>query len=572
MGGALVTVLAWATAPASAAQVATKTVRFRGASVTVPASWPVHDLTAQPGLCVRFDRPAVYLGRPSGQQRCPATALGRPQAVLIEPWGGRAVILRRASDTIAGGGPEARSAGGRAHPAAATFTGQGFDACSAPSSFTMSRWQASPYRGIGVYIGGTNMACSQPNLTPSWVSSQTAAGWHFILTYVGLQAPGNSCGCAGISPGQAAGQGQAAADDAVSRATALGLGPGNPIYFDMEAYSRTSANTSAVMNFLAAWTQRLHADGYTSGVYSSSGSGVSDLVARYGGAYPEPDDIWFAEWNGSRSTTSSYISGADWSAHQRLHQYQGDHNESYGGATLNIDGDALDGATATAGGSPAIADGTFIQLSSTGQIFRMAGGAPLYVSDWSAVGGPQPTTPVSDQQFAILSPVPADGTFLSTASGSLYRVVGGTAFPITQPALFPNARPIEVDSWDLNNPDEPLAHLSSTPADGTVVRGYPSPTYWTFTQGQRHRTTRRPAVGVDDAGLAQFPMQACVVPKLRRMTLTQVRSTLAQTDCLLGEVIRRHKPRRGHSLHVLRQFPGPNAQRLALATVTVILA
>ena len=45
----------------------------------------------------------------------------------------------------------------------------------------------------------------------------------------------------------------------------MGIGPGSPIYFDMENYSRTATNSSAVLNFLAAWTTQLHAEGYASG-------------------------------------------------------------------------------------------------------------------------------------------------------------------------------------------------------------------------------------------------------------------------------------------------------------------
>lgn len=553
--------------PAAAA----RTLDYRGAAVTIPAGWPVYDLAAHPTTCVRFDRPAVYVGLPGAQQRCPATAAGRPLAILIEPRGKGAVILRGAAQTIPAGTRSPRFQTPRARSAATVFTGLGFDACSAPSADTMTRWQASPYRAIGVYIGGTNMACAQPNLTAPWVSVETAAGWHFILTYVGLQAPGNSCGCASINPRQAASQGRAAATDAVSHASSLGMGPGNAIYFDMEAYPRTQGNTAAVLSFLAAWTNRLHADGYKSGVYSSSGSGVSDLVDNYGSSYHEPDDIWFAEWNGGRSTTSSYIPPADWSAHQRLHQYEGAHNETYGGATLNIDGDALDGATATAGTSTLIPDGTFIQLESTGQFFRIAGDAPLYVKNWNAVGGPQPYTQVSPQEFAALSPVPVDGTFIETASGSLYRVAGGTPFPITQPSLFPGATPIEVDGWDLQNLDNPLAHLNEAPADETVVQSLPDGTYWVFVHGRRRHTTASPAVAVDSAGLAQFPMQPCLVPPLSHLTLAGVRSALAQTDCVLGRVVRLRKPRPGHSLHVVRQFPGPRASRPALTAVAVRL-
>jgi hypothetical protein len=252
--------------------------------------------------------------------------------------------------------PRARFAAAPAHAAAAApahaaaiYTGLGFDACSTPSPSQMVAWGASPYRALGVYIGGVNMACSQTNLTAAWVSVESAAGWHLIPTYVGLQAPTNSCGCAGIVPSQAATEGAAAAKDAVTQAQAVGIGQGNPIYDDMEGYQRNATNTSAVMTFLSAWTTALHAAGYQSGVYSSAGSGISDLAAANGTGYAEPDDIWIADWNGNQSTADPYVPVADWAAHQRLHQYGGAHNEKYGGVTINIDGDYLDGATAGAG-------------------------------------------------------------------------------------------------------------------------------------------------------------------------------------------------------------------------------
>jgi hypothetical protein len=552
-----------------------KSVEFRGTSVNVPAGWPVFDLRAHPQTCVRFDRPAVYLGRPGTDQRCPAVSLGRPRALLLEPQGHGAIVLSRAGETIPPAGrTAARLARAPARAAGATYTGAGFDACTAPSTGTMNRWLASPYRAIGVYIGGTNMGCSQPNLTATWVSQQTAAGWRFMPIYVGLQAPRNSCNCAGINPGQATGQGRAAASDAASRARALGLGPGNPIYLDMEAYDRSSTNTSAVLAFEAGWTNQLHAAGYQSGIYSSAASGITDLVDHYGTSYPEPDDLWFAEWNGSPSTTSSYIPSGAWAGHHRLHQYSGDHNEKFGGVTLDIDSDSLDGLTAGAGGAPAplIPDGTFIQLTSTGQIFRMAGGAPLYVNDPSSVGNPTSFTSVGVAKYNLLNPVPLDGTFLQTQSGFLYRVAGGFPFPIAQPSLYPGINPVQIDSWDVDNADNPLSHLSLSPADGTVVRGRPSGQAWIFSQGRRTRVPARSAVAVDDSALNQFPLAPCLVPRLGHLSLTQVRGLLSLTNCRLGRVARRHRPRPGHVLHVVRQFPGPNAQRKPLTPVSVTLA
>ncbi len=85
----------------------------------------------------------------------------------------------------------------------------------------MSAWAGSPYRAIGVYIGGLNRGCSQPNLTASWVAEQTAADWSLIPTYVGLQAPTSSCSsCAKLSTSTstATSQGTEAANDAVAQA------------------------------------------------------------------------------------------------------------------------------------------------------------------------------------------------------------------------------------------------------------------------------------------------------------------------------------------------------------------
>ncbi len=229
-----------------AAGAATRELHFDGRSIEVPRSWPVYRLAEHPGMCVRLDRRAVYLGSPSANQRCPAgDAVGRRRAVLIDPNAGARQTAAGASSS-----PQAAtSAGG------SVFTGLGFDACSAPSSKAMAAWASSPYRAIGVYIGGVNRACSQPNLTASWVGAQVAAGWHLIPTYVGLQAPSSSCGsCAKLTSAQASAQGAAAAVDAVNQAAAVAIGPGSPIYFDMESYSRTSSATAATLAFLQAWT------------------------------------------------------------------------------------------------------------------------------------------------------------------------------------------------------------------------------------------------------------------------------------------------------------------------------
>jgi hypothetical protein len=313
------------------AAAAARVVHFGGERVSAPSSWPVYRLAEHPHLCVRLDRRAVYLGTPSASQRCPAHAIGRRRAILFDPGAAARASVVHPTVSLA---------------AAGDYTGLGFDACTAPSSRAMSAWESSPYRAIGVYIGGLNRGCSQPNLTSGWVGEQVAAGWHLIPTYVGLQAPTSSCSsCAKLSAGSATSQGAAAAADAVEQARAVGIGPGSPIYFDMESYTPGSSASNATLTFLAAWTTALHTAGYESGVYSSSASGIADLAAKVGTSYAAPDDLWIANWNGQQSTDDPYVPAGAWSQHQRIHQYRGGHDESYGGVTINVDNNYVDGAT-----------------------------------------------------------------------------------------------------------------------------------------------------------------------------------------------------------------------------------
>jgi hypothetical protein len=225
----------------------------------------------------------------------------------------------------------------------ATFTGYGFDACSAPAVATMQAWTASPYRALGIYIGGANRACANANLTPTWLTSVGALGFSFLPLYVGLQAP---CvaqqSLALISAGSAQAQGVAAANDAAARATSLGMLAGTPIYFDMEGYATKNATcTQTVQAFLTGWVSQLHAIGFVAGVYGSAASTIRDMST----ISPLPDDAWIANWNGQASVFGDpNVSDSLWADHQRIHQYKGGHKETYGGVTINIDSNYVDGS------------------------------------------------------------------------------------------------------------------------------------------------------------------------------------------------------------------------------------
>jgi hypothetical protein len=228
-----------------------------------------------------------------------------------------------------------------------TFAGYAFDTCTAPSTTAMAAWRkASPYRAIGIYIGGADRGCTQANLTADWVRTEVAAGWHLIPLYVGPQA---SCtGATGskslINNATPVAEGAATAVDAVNKAEALGLIQQSAIIYDMESYTVSNAACRAgVLTFLGAWSAKLHALGYLSGFYSSMGSGGADQVANYLAAnYVRPDYIDFARWDSLATVTDAAIPAAYWAPHRRMKQYAGGHSETYGGVALNIDNNYVD--------------------------------------------------------------------------------------------------------------------------------------------------------------------------------------------------------------------------------------
>jgi len=388
-------------APAGAATTAQpwRKITFEHVTLAVPASWPVFNLASDPARCPRLDTHAVYLGTPGPDPACPAGELtGKTGSVQVMPVSATSPDLRAATRRAAVGGtairtnpdsavthtiidilPAARvevslsygsdlatirtvqssirvtgqvasaNAPAALAPAALApaairqakpqgiYQGPGFDTCAAPSVSTMRKWLRSPYRAIGIYIGGVNRGCAQANLSASWIAAIQKQGWRYFPFYVGLQA---SCvqafGDAPIVAAHAAAEGSAAANDAVAQARNLGIPPGTPLIYDMEGYANCG---SQVVTFLSAWDAQLHADGYVAGVYESF-SNISDLI-NAAGRITEPDVIHYADWDNRATTASSYMPAAMWTNHQRLHQYRGGHDESWRGASLNVDDDQL---------------------------------------------------------------------------------------------------------------------------------------------------------------------------------------------------------------------------------------
>lgn len=373
------------------------TVDYQGLRITVPGDWPVRRLGRDSTECVRFDRHALYLGPAGHGQDCPAHPVGRTETLHVEPLEPQAAAL--ASSLIAGGvtaspGRATRTYVGRwpalavndpgagelrlAVPGAGVLvtgsygssrreldrvlagitpvpdapsaerrsgedrvSGRGFDTCTAPSLAAMRAWRKD-FVAANIYIGGPARSCPDGRLSRDWVSAVRAMGWRLIPTYVGPQAPCTDAGPR-FSRDNAALAGQLSAADAVDRATALGLPPKSPIYLDVEAYDRHSAACrQAVLTFVDSWVRGLRVLRYTSGVYSSVGSGIRDLGEADG--ISRPTAIWFAHWDRKPGVREDpYLRDDWWPGHRRIKQYRGDHREKHGGYRLNIDSDTVDG-------------------------------------------------------------------------------------------------------------------------------------------------------------------------------------------------------------------------------------
>ena len=95
---------------------------------------------------------------------------------------------------------------------------------------------------------------------------------------------------------------------------------------------------------------------------------------------------------------------------------------------------------------------------------------------------------------AHLNAVPADGTWLSAESAAgdapSYYVAAGRA-PVSMGTMIEflsawasrgggTPSVASIDKWSIINAGTPASHMRAAPADGTIVRGLPSDSYWSF--------------------------------------------------------------------------------------------
>jgi len=232
------------------------------------------------------------------------------------------------------------------------FSGKGFDTCAAPSDAQMDDWYAhSPYRGVGVYIGGSSYLCKTGDspsggYTADWVQHQAATGWGMWAIYAGKQGPDLTA--ANADP-QARGVEDGA--DAARQAQKLGFASGTTVFLDIEPYHE-DATAHAVNTYMKAFADELTKGGYRLGVYGGSlnratgHSVLGDLVAD-----PSLSSLVAAvdiagttasQANFNATTNDQYVPSTMWGKHQRIHQYTQGASRQFGSTTLSVDDDVVD--------------------------------------------------------------------------------------------------------------------------------------------------------------------------------------------------------------------------------------
>jgi len=202
----------------------------------------------------------------------------------------------------------------------------------------------SPWWWWGVYIGGTNMACANTNVTASWIHDEVTSGWGIEPIWVGPQAPCvNQSGLSHLSTSTstAFSQGESAAINAYDRIVALGMNTNTPIAYDMEAFDTTNSSClAAVKSFMEGWDAQLAVSPpQKPGYYGSSCA--SDPTAMWS-ISPAPYYIWGADYGtGSDVYTMGCVSTSIWP--RRLKQYTGGSSVTENGVTLNVDKDCAYG-------------------------------------------------------------------------------------------------------------------------------------------------------------------------------------------------------------------------------------
>lgn len=291
-----------------------------------------------------------------GTARSAPPADGSPAPVVAE----RPPVTFPGSPEITESTPVAPAA----DAAPVAWSGFAFDACRAPRQAVMDRWRtASPFTGVGIYLGGIHRACEQRHLDRRWVTRQIARGWKLLPIWVGPQA---SCtgyrhriagrpGASGHYPA-ARRAGQRQARSAAAAARRLGLPRGEVVFYDLEPFDERRRHCrGSSLAFLEEWTREIRRHGFRSGVYSHVRSGIA-LLSRTGASYTRPDAVWYAWIDRAGSMPREYVANPAFMRTSRVHQYALDTRVEFGGIRMDIDWNIVSLGAPAPTGVPATCD------------------------------------------------------------------------------------------------------------------------------------------------------------------------------------------------------------------------
>lgn len=222
---------------------------------------------------------------------------------------------------------------------------RGWDACGASIQKAQAFWDNTPYWNMGLYLGGSSYGTGCKRWSSGEVSQLRSMGWAFLPLWVGPQAP-----CTGYpsrfssDATTAFNQGRNEALAVYNAIVALGWDTTNaPMIYDLENFDTTNAGClNATRSFISGWVYQLRIPpAQKSGVYGSTCASGLDSYSTIANV---PDFIHGANWNGVTSTANMpCVSSGNWTQRQRHKQYQGGHNETWNGVTMNIDSNCSNG-------------------------------------------------------------------------------------------------------------------------------------------------------------------------------------------------------------------------------------
>jgi surface antigen len=223
--------------------------------------------------------------------------------------------------------------------------------------------------------------------------------------------------------------------------------------------SRNGVPTISGLGSGGSWASNARRKGYRVDATAKVGS-----IAQwnYGSAYaPSQGHVGYVE-----EVTSSYIAISDsaWSGYSsRMRIPRGDRN--WPSNFIHFKDQAYLPPPS----------GTFLKVRETNEVYRLVGKAPVFVSTWTAFGGTKATHLISSTSVATLPARPAEGTFIKGAQrGEVYRIAGGAPVAVTTWTPFGGVKPfVTVDqvAIDRAGTGGHYNRLSAKPADGTFVRG-----------------------------------------------------------------------------------------------------